>query len=520
MSKQPNEPNEEGEAMRHPNARSGGRSRRFAVVLVAAPIAAGALTVAGPAGTAEAHTQNMSEKVTCVDHNYYKVDYTLNFDKGVPPGDVYRRTGTTTYQNGWSPSTWHDWTKVKTVSDGAGSVSWTVTLPGDTKTAPWEYSYVKWHDNYITQGDTRPEDLKGDCGSQNLPKDAAASVNVTQPTCTVRTANVSYNLTHATASPATPDNSPGTHQVTFTAEQNHLFASGSNTMATSYTVNAPPAGDDCAQVVVPTAPQVNQSECTGPGQSSQPQVILASGPAGVSYTYDETTHVVTATADSTTKFADTLPTGWVKVDNHHATYQVTFTSPGDCLVTAVPANMKFHEKCGPGGVAKIPSSPGVDYYLNGVKKPAGSYRIHKARAVGVAKAQPGYQLQGAHRWTKKFSNRSCVVRKPRGHIAASCNGTVKLHLNNLRSNRAVWFTITGSRGGKGGATWAKRMHVRAHHKHTAVIRHVGPHTKLVLHGGGKVLDRAHVPGHCTPPPPNVPPGTGLRVPAGAPLGKE
>lgn len=149
---------------------------RGIVVLTLSLLVAAGLSVS-VASTASAHTQNMKVEVKCVDEGVYDVTYTLTYDRGVPNGDIFRRTGSTTFENGWSPSTWTDWTKVATATTSEGSQSWTIQLPGDTTVAPWEYSYVKWRDGYITQGDTRPEDLKGDC----TPEDACPDLPGTQP---------------------------------------------------------------------------------------------------------------------------------------------------------------------------------------------------------------------------------------------------------------------------------------------------------------------------------------------------
>jgi len=133
--------------------------------------------VAVTAGPSTAHTQNMKVAVKCADNGVYNITYTLSYDRGVPNGDIFRRTGSTTFQNGWNPGTWNDWTKVATTTSAQGTQSWTIQLPGDTKVAPWEYSYIKWSDGYITQGDTRPENLKGDC----VPTDVCPDIPGTQP---------------------------------------------------------------------------------------------------------------------------------------------------------------------------------------------------------------------------------------------------------------------------------------------------------------------------------------------------
>lgn len=144
--------------------------------------------------------------------------------------------------------------------------------------------------------------------------------------------------------------------------------------------------------VTPVAPSVHQSVCTGPGQSTSPSVSLPTT-AGIAYSYDSSSRTVTATADGGHKLAANLPSGWVRVDDHTATYKVTFSSPGDCTttVTPVPPSISQADECGVAGSYTIPSTTGLDYYLDGKQVSAGT---HSGPAQGTitAKAHNGYKL--------------------------------------------------------------------------------------------------------------------------------
>jgi len=120
---------------------------------------------------------------------------------------------------------------------------------------------------------------------------------------------------------------PGTHQLSYTAASGYTFASGTTTTA-SVTVGAKTL--DCP--ATPVNPSVTQSSCTGPGTSSAPVVVLGDVPGDhIGYAYDAVNHVVTATPDAGFALAN-LPAGWVLHGNGTATYAVTVTDPGPCLV--------------------------------------------------------------------------------------------------------------------------------------------------------------------------------------------
>lgn len=215
--------------------------------------------------------------------------------------------------------------------------------------------------------------------------DATASVSTTPATCSSGEKLVYGDIKNAVFS-GTPDGTegPGSYDVTATANQNHKFSNGDSTQEFKGDLAGPRTGDDCASIVSPVAPEVTQDECPGPGQSSGFSVTLADGPEGVEYSFDEESLVVTATADAQHKFGD-LPEGegWVKVDNHHATYQVTHDSI-DCTVNVSPVNPDLTQPVcdGPGqhtgGTITPAETEGITYSVNGqtvTATPEDGYKI-------------------------------------------------------------------------------------------------------------------------------------------------
>ena len=98
----------------------------------------------------------------------YQVTYRLSWSN-VPSGvsaRIYSRTDdNTSFDSGWTYPGGKTWSDRGTTSGASGSVSWTQTLPGSTKTGPWEYAYLAWSNGYdgARFHDTRAEKLGGDC---------------------------------------------------------------------------------------------------------------------------------------------------------------------------------------------------------------------------------------------------------------------------------------------------------------------------------------------------------------------
>jgi hypothetical protein len=133
--------------------------------------------------------------------------------------------------------------------------------------------------------------------------------------------------------------------VTATADASHKFGTlpagwtSIDAHHATYTVSytSPSGYPACLELTTPVSPAVTQSTCTGPGTHSAPVVTPGDAPGDhVSYVYDASSRVVTATPDAGYALGN-LPTGWVLQQDGTATYVVTLTDPGACLVqVAVP----------------------------------------------------------------------------------------------------------------------------------------------------------------------------------------
>jgi LPXTG-motif cell wall-anchored protein len=164
---------------------------------------------------------------------------------------------------------------------------------------------------------------------------------------------------------------PGEHTIGYLPAAGYTFAEGA---VTSTVVEVLPSTKDCPTGVV--SPVVTQSVCTGPGTHSDP-VVTPGDLEGdhVSYGYDPTSRVVTATPDAGFVLAD-LPAGWTALEGGSATYQVVLTDPGPCLVTVVSpptTGGETTEVAGPnpsvlpdtGGPAVWPAMAGLVLLLGG-----------------------------------------------------------------------------------------------------------------------------------------------------------
>ena len=98
----------------------------------------------------------------------------------------------------------------------------------------------------------------------------------------------------------------------------------------------------CLVETTVVSPSVTQSVCTGNGTKSDPVVTLGDVEGDhVSYVYDASSHVVTASPDQGFELAD-LPTGWSGEENGTATFQVVLTDPGSCAVIVSPPTTPTH----------------------------------------------------------------------------------------------------------------------------------------------------------------------------------
>ncbi|MEX5257850.1 fibronectin type III domain-containing protein [Kocuria arenosa] len=87
------------------------------------------------------------------------------------------------------------------------------------------------------------------------------------------------------------------------------------------------------------------------------------------------------------------------------TARTTFTSP----ITVYPQHVVFTDKDGTANdTYTVPAKTGVQYYVNGVAKAAGTYKGAGTITV-TAKAKSGYALSGTSSWQKTFSKNVVVT---------------------------------------------------------------------------------------------------------------
>jgi serine protease len=216
----------------------------------------------------------------------------------------------------------------------------------------------------------------------------------TAPTCSVGGSLTlpSTDGLHYTWSDDKASDAVGDHTLTATADEGYVFADGA--VAHTFTVTVLGATNDCPAPLV--SPTVTEPVCTGPGTSSDGVVTLPASTETV--TYSVKGDVVTATTQAPYRF--TATPGWVVAeDGLTATYTVTFTSPGDCLVdaTPVPPTVTPSTVCGVEGSFTIPSTPGVQYLLDDEPISAGTYAGPRTGTV-TAEAEQGYRLTDSEWW--------------------------------------------------------------------------------------------------------------------------
>lgn len=177
---------------RHKRAKRG-IAASMAMAVATLGMAAGFTAATAP--KVEAHTTDMSVAAVCdTATGNYNVTYTLKLDN-VPRGQTGSTKihfGAAQFVNGWNERSfsWNGGTKDVA---GNGTVTFTQTLPGTTKTGPWVYAFTKWSpDGYTVKSDTRAEGLKGDCAKTPPPFDH--NWEYAPPTCDGLTVTYPENI--------------------------------------------------------------------------------------------------------------------------------------------------------------------------------------------------------------------------------------------------------------------------------------------------------------------------------------
>jgi hypothetical protein len=174
--------------------------------------------------------------------------------------------------------------------------------------------------------------------------------------------------------------------------------------------------------VTPTAPTPTNAECTTPGQHSDATLVIPTT-AHVVYKINGTGSDVSGQTliepvGSSLNVVATPAAGYKFTGPQTVTYPVSFTDPGDCLVTATPVTPTLTQsQCdGPGSSTPasidIPSVTGVIYQIAG-ETVSGSIPVTAPGTVIVtAIPAPGYAfpVDAVTTWTEQFTDAGgCLV---------------------------------------------------------------------------------------------------------------
>jgi hypothetical protein len=256
--------------------------------------------------------------------------------------------------------------------------------------------------------------------------------------------------------------------ITYTPKPNYYFVGldgappSTDPISISHTYTTPTG---CVTKVTPVAPTVTEPACNGPGTSSDGSVALPADTAAITYSYDKSTHVVTATlTDASYEFGDLAGTGYtLSSGGRSATYQVTFTDPGACLVqVGVPTPPEpVAPTCSTDGSLTVAPSEHVVTSVNGEVVTAsttygpGSYTISYAPAAGYTFADG---VTTSFDRTVKTATEDCgvVLAAPIITQSKACDsaGTVSLPAdgggvsyvldpNNGAGDIRTWSTLAG-----------------------------------------------------------------------------
>ena len=160
-------------------------------------IAAGA--VFGLAAPASAHTGDMSHSAVCnTATGQYDVTTTLTTynTPGDLTGTVKAHIGDSNFAGGWGEGSFN-WEFGPDNIVPNGSKSWSYSIPGNSTSGPWVYSWTLWSSGFTVASDGRIEGLAGNCVQ---PLEAKADWGYTPSTCTMAETLVvdNANLVNAT----------------------------------------------------------------------------------------------------------------------------------------------------------------------------------------------------------------------------------------------------------------------------------------------------------------------------------
>ncbi len=217
-----------------------------------------------------------------------------------------------------------------------------------------------------------------------------------------KTAN--YDLTSALSS-YTPQPQQGYHVKLVVSTDG---SQGNDTKSKVFWVG--PCGSE-TQYVTPAAPSATEPTCT-----VTDMIVTPSSQEGVVWSPVSTT---TLQMGQSVTYQASPAQGYAFPEGTQVSWD--FTNNFDdsncgcgCENTVTPAAVQFNDVCGlENDTYTIPSTPHVNYYVNGSNTPtaAGTYHISAAGVVTVeAVATDDYTISGDHTWSYDFTNADCLTR--------------------------------------------------------------------------------------------------------------
>jgi hypothetical protein len=207
----------------------------------------------------------------------------------------------------------------------------------------------------------------------------------------VKTAAGTYPAADGSTTTVTTSPHPG-FALTGTTSFTHTFA----------------AAPTCTTSVTPAAPSFVDDVCVGSTRAGATYTIPAK--TGVDYFANgvKTAAATYPAADGSTITITTSPqAGFALTGTTSFTH--TFAAAPTCTVVVTPAAPTFSDATCSGGAPSqalytIPSSAGVDYFVNGVKTAAGSYNGTDGSTITITTlVKAGYKLTGASSFTHVFA---------------------------------------------------------------------------------------------------------------------
>jgi hypothetical protein len=252
---------------------------------------------------------------------------------------------------------------------------------------------------------------------------AAGTVTAGSITLTPVT-GIDYQIDGVAAS-GTVVEAPGTYTVTATAEAGFTIDG-----PTSFTVTVHAAAN-CGNHVTAVAPIVTDQSCSGPGSHTDGSITITAV-TGIDYQIDGVpASPGTITEAPGTYTVTATPQAGFTIDGP-TSFTVTIHAAGDCVshVSAIAPVVTSQVCTGPGthtdGSITLTAVTGIDYQIDGVSVPAGTYTEAPGTYTVTATPEAGYTIDGQTSFTVTVASAgdcsSHVTAVAPSVVAQSCTG--------------------------------------------------------------------------------------------------